>query len=76
MEVIVTLVWLVNTPLLDISSTEIRQAIALGHYRGKGLPRAVWQERMRQNTVAIFLIFFRASIIDESFLAICILYFV
>ena len=44
MEVIVTLVWLVNTPLLDISSTEIRQAIALGHYHGKGLPRAVWQE--------------------------------
>ena len=35
---------LVNTPLLDISSTEIREAIALGHYHGKGLPRAVWQE--------------------------------
>ena len=76
MEVIVTLVRLINTPLLDISSTEIRQAIARGNYHGKGLPRAVWQERMRQNTAAIFLIFFRASIIDESFLAICILYFV
>ena len=35
---------LVNTPLLDISSTQIREAIARGNYHGKGLPRAVWQE--------------------------------
>ncbi len=33
-----------RTPLLDISSTEIRRRIAEGHYRGKGLPRAVWRE--------------------------------
>ena len=39
---------LVNTPLLDISSTQVRQAIAQGNYHGKGLPRAVWQEIRRQ----------------------------
>ncbi|MBQ3957665.1 MAG: nicotinate-nucleotide adenylyltransferase [Bacteroidaceae bacterium] len=33
-----------RTPLLDISSTQIRQNIARGGYRGKGLPRAVWHE--------------------------------
>lgn len=33
-----------RTPLLDISSTAIRESIARGGYRGKGLPRAVWHE--------------------------------
>lgn len=37
-------VQLVNTPLLDISSTQIREGIANGNYHGKGLARAVWQE--------------------------------
>lgn len=33
-----------NTPLLNISSTDIRQAIAQGNYHGRGLPHAVWHE--------------------------------
>ena len=34
-----------NTPLLDISSTEIRQRIATDpDYNGEGLPAAVWKE--------------------------------
>jgi len=37
-------VQLVNTPLFDISSTEIRHAIAQGHYHGRGLSPAVWKE--------------------------------
>ena len=35
---------LVDTPLLDISSTEIRMGIRSGNYRGKGLTRKVWKE--------------------------------
>ena len=35
---------LVNTPLLDISSTEIRMGIRSGNYHGKGLTRKVWNE--------------------------------
>lgn len=37
-----------HTPLLNISSTDIRRQIASGHYRGKGLPRAVWNEIRRK----------------------------
>lgn len=37
-------VQLVPTPLFDISSTQIRNSIAQGHYRGLGLPRTVWSE--------------------------------
>lgn len=37
-------VQLVHTPHFDISSTEIRQAIAGGHYHGRGLTPAVWKE--------------------------------
>ena len=40
---------LVNTPLLDISSTEIRHAIAKGHYHGRGLTPKVWHEIKKQN---------------------------
>ena len=38
----------VRTPLLDISSTQIRQAIRAGGYRGQGLPKIVWKE-IKQN---------------------------
>lgn len=34
----------VPSPLFDISSTQIRQAIATGHYHGRGLAPAVWRE--------------------------------
>ena len=37
-----------RTPLLNISSTDIRRQIASGHYRGKGLPRPVWNEIRRK----------------------------
>ena len=37
-------VTLVQTPLLDISSTEIRQAIRSGNYHGRGLTPKVWKE--------------------------------
>ncbi len=37
-------VTLADTPLIDISSTQIRQAIHNGTCNGKGLPPAVWQE--------------------------------
>ena len=37
-------VTLVNTPLYDISSTDIRHRIAQGNYHGRGLSRCVWQE--------------------------------
>ena len=42
-------VHLVNTPLLDISSTQIRQAIRHGHYHGRGLSKAVWQAIKQNN---------------------------
>lgn len=38
----------VETPLLDISSTQIRQAIHSGGYRGRGLNPQVWKE-IKQN---------------------------
>lgn len=38
---------LVRTPLFNISSTDIRQAIAQGHYHGRGLSKAVWHEIKR-----------------------------
>ena len=41
-------VQMVKTPLYDISSTQIRQAIATGHYRGRGLTPKVWKE-IKQN---------------------------
>ena len=41
-------VQLVETPLFDISSTQIRQAIARGNYHGRGLSRSVWQEIRKQ----------------------------
>ena len=34
----------VDTPLFDISSTQIRQAIHQGSYRGRGLNPKVWKE--------------------------------
>ncbi len=37
-----------NTPLLDISSTDIRQRIAAGNYNGEGLHPAVWNEIKRK----------------------------
>lgn len=37
-----------RTPLLNISSTDIRRAIASGSYHGKGLPRVVWNEIRRK----------------------------
>lgn len=39
---------LINSPLFDISSTEIRQAIRSGHYHGRGLTPKVWKE-IKQN---------------------------
>lgn len=39
---------LVATPLFDISSTQIRQAIANGHYHGLGLSPKVWKS-IKQN---------------------------
>ena len=39
---------LVATPLFDISSTQIRQAIANGHYHGRGLSPKVWKS-IKQN---------------------------
>ncbi len=39
---------IVQTPLFDISSTDIRKAIADGHYHGRGLTPKVWKE-IRQN---------------------------
>ena len=39
---------MVRTPLFDISSTEIRQAIANGNYHGRGLTPKVWKE-IKQN---------------------------
>lgn len=38
-----------DAPLFDISSTQIRQQIAQGGYRGKWLARKVWQEMRRQS---------------------------
>jgi len=35
---------LINSPLFDISSTEIRQAIHNGNYHGRGLTPKVWKE--------------------------------
>lgn len=37
-------VQLVSTPLFDISSTQIRQAIRNGNYHGRGLTPKVWKE--------------------------------
>ena len=37
-------VTIANTPLLDISSTQIRQRIPLPDYNGEGLAPAVWHE--------------------------------
>ena len=39
---------LVATPLFNISSTQIRQAIANGHYHGRGLSPKVWKS-LKQN---------------------------
>ena len=39
---------LVATPLFDISSTQIRQAVANGHYHGRGLNPKVWKS-IKQN---------------------------
>lgn len=39
---------LVATPLFNISSTQIRQAIAHGHYHGRGLSPKVWKS-IKQN---------------------------
>ena len=39
---------LVATPLFNISSTQIRQAIANGHYHGRGLSPKVWKS-IKQN---------------------------
>ena len=39
---------LVATPLFNISSTQIRQAIAQGHYHGRGLSPKVWKS-IKQN---------------------------
>lgn len=41
-------VQMVKTPLLDISSTQIRKAIAAGNYHGRGLTPRVWKE-IKQN---------------------------
>lgn len=41
-------VTLVDTPLIDISSTQIRNGIARGNFDGKGLPPQVWKEIKRQ----------------------------
>lgn len=41
-------VTLVDTPLIDISSTQIRNSIARGNFDGKGLPPQVWKEIKRQ----------------------------
>lgn len=41
-------VTLVDTPLFDISSTQIRNSIARGNFDGKGLPPQVWKEIKRQ----------------------------
>lgn len=35
---------LANTPIIELSSTEIREAIRSKSYDGRGLPEAVWQE--------------------------------
>ncbi len=35
---------LFDAPTFDISSTQIRQAIARGRYHGRGLPHGVWHE--------------------------------
>ncbi len=37
-------VTLVDTPLIDLSATEIRRAIAQGSYRGEGMNPEVWKE--------------------------------
>lgn len=42
-------VLLVSTPLFEISSTEIRRAIAEGQYHGRGLTPKVWNEIKKQN---------------------------
>jgi nicotinic acid mononucleotide adenylyltransferase len=40
----------VDTPLLDISSTEIRRRIASEpDYNGEGLPPVVWEEIKEKN---------------------------
>ena len=39
---------LIQSPLFDISSTEIRQAIRSGNYHGRGLTPKVWKE-IKQN---------------------------
>lgn len=41
-------VTLVDTPLFDISSTQIRNGIAQGNFDGEGLPPQVWKEIKRQ----------------------------
>lgn len=41
-------VTLVDTPLIDISSTQIRNGITRGNFDGKGLPPQVWKEIKRQ----------------------------
>ncbi len=41
-------VTLVDTPLFDISSTQIRNSIAQGNFDGEGLPPQVWKEIKRQ----------------------------
>ncbi len=35
---------LVDTPLIDLSATEIRRAIAEGSYKGEGMNPQVWEE--------------------------------
>ncbi len=35
---------LASTPMIDISSTQIRSEIKQGHYDGKGISAAVWRE--------------------------------
>ena len=37
-------VTIADTPLIDISSTEIREKISNPKYKGKGLPQVVWKE--------------------------------
>lgn len=41
-------VTLVDTPLFDISSTQVRNGIAQGNFDGEGLPPQVWKEIKRQ----------------------------
>lgn len=41
-------VTLTDTPLIDISSTQIRESIAAGTFHGKGLPPRVWRAIKRK----------------------------